>query len=70
MLDGWGNSDTIRSIEYVRGSDFADAINMDDRANRVWGNAGDDRINGAGGNDVLDGGGGNDTLAGAGMTIL
>jgi Ca2+-binding RTX toxin-like protein len=64
VLDGWGNSDTIRSIEYVRGSDFADAINMDDRANRVWGNAGDDRINGAGGNDVLDGGGGNDTLAG------
>ena len=64
VRDGWGGVDTIRVIENVRGSGHADVINMDDRANVVWGYGGDDAINGAGGADDLDGGAGNDVLSG------
>ena len=64
VRDGWGGVDIIRVIENVRGSEHADVINMDDRANAVWGYAGDDVMNGAGGADVLDGGAGGDRLSG------
>ena len=64
VRDGWGGVDIIRVIENVRGSDHADVINMDDRANVVWGYGGDDAISGAGGADELLGGAGNDVLSG------
>ena len=54
--DGFGNRDTLISIENVIGSDGNDVIT---------GNAQANRLNGGSGNDVLDGGAGDDTLVGA-----
>jgi len=53
--DGFGDTDTLVSIERVLGSNFDDTLR---------GGSGDDRLNGGAGNDVLDGGAGNDTLIG------
>jgi len=49
--DGWGNTDTLISIEGVEGSAWNDSIT---------GNAADNRLDGRGGQDTLDGGAGND----------
>jgi Ca2+-binding RTX toxin-like protein len=49
--DGWGNTDTLISIEGVEGSNFNDSI---------VGSSGDNRLDGRGGNDTIDGGAGND----------
>jgi Ca2+-binding RTX toxin-like protein len=48
--------DTVREIENVIGSNFADTLNGDGNANRIEGGAGDDAINGGAGNDVIIGG--------------
>ncbi|WP_269714068.1 hypothetical protein [Caulobacter sp. NIBR2454] len=54
-------SDTIKNIENVVGSDFADELT---------GSAGVNSLNGGAGDDILIGGGGNDTLAGgAGVDV-
>ena len=49
--DGWGNTDTLISIEGVEGSNFNDSI---------VGSSGDNRLDGRGGNDTIDGGAGQD----------
>jgi RTX calcium-binding nonapeptide repeat (4 copies) len=57
--DGYGNTDTLRNIEDVRGSrDFAD---------NLTGNAGANRLAGLGGNDTIDGGAGADTAVFTGL---
>ena len=57
--DGYGNTDTLRNIEDVRGSrDFSDTL---------IGNAGNNRLAGLGGNDTLDGGAGADTAVFTGL---
>ena len=57
--DGYGNTDTLRNIEDVRGSrDFSDTLT---------GNAGNNRLAGLGGNDTLDGGAGADTAVFTGL---
>lgn len=61
---GSGAGDTLRNIENVLGSAFADTISGSDGANELRGNDGDDTLNGKGGNDTLIGGAGSDTLAG------
>ncbi len=53
--DGFGNADTLTSIESVRATNQVDTLT---------GSAGNNVIQGLGGNDIIDGGGGNDTLVG------
>lgn len=56
--------DTVRNVENVIGSDFADAIYGDDSDNVILGGGGDDLIEGGGGADLLIGGSGDDVMAG------
>lgn len=51
--DGFGDSDTLISIEGVIGTSFADAITGDGNANRLEGGAGDDLLTGGLGADVF-----------------
>jgi Ca2+-binding RTX toxin-like protein len=53
-------------IEDVVGSNFADVITGDARANRIDGGPGDDTISGGGGSDTILGGDGNDDITGGG----
>ncbi|MHA7774488.1 beta strand repeat-containing protein [Roseibium sp. M-1] len=61
--DGFGDTDTLVSVERVRGSNLADTITGNDANNRLLGLGGNDIIDGGAGNDELDGGEGNDTIA-------
>ncbi|WP_306031291.1 calcium-binding protein [Stappia sp. MMSF_3263] len=60
--DGFGNTDTLVNIEWVRGSNQGDSITGSDADNRLLGLGGNDFLFGEGGNDLLDGGAGNDTI--------
>jgi len=62
--DGFGDTDTLISIENVDGGRFDDDITGDSGSNRLRGLAGDDTLRGGGGNDTLDGGKGNNLLVG------
>ena len=53
-------TDTVTSIENVRGTAFADRLTGDKNANVLSGGAGDDVLRGLGGADLLAGGGGDD----------
>jgi Ca2+-binding RTX toxin-like protein len=64
--DGFGDADTLTSIEAIHGTDFADTIVGGAEANTFDGRGGDDVIDGGGGSDTLTGGWGNDTLVFAG----
>jgi Ca2+-binding RTX toxin-like protein len=66
--DGFGGTDTITNIEYLRGTSHADTLTGDDGANRLRGDAGNDTLSGGAGDDVLSGGSGNDTLDGGSGT--
>lgn len=59
---------TLRSIEIIDGSAFADRILGDDSSNTLLGGPGDDVLEGRGGADWLTGGGGQDTLDGGAGT--
>lgn len=60
--DGFGTTDTLNSIENVRGSSHDDTIIGDGNANRLEGRDGDDLIAGGAGDDDLVGGDGADTF--------
>jgi Ca2+-binding RTX toxin-like protein len=60
--DGFGNTDTLVNIEWVRGTNQGDSITGSDADNRLLGLGGNDFLFGEGGNDFLDGGAGDDTL--------
>ena len=55
-------SDTLKSIENVIGSNYADTLLGSSTANVILGGAGNDTITGGGGADSLNGGAGSDTF--------
>ncbi len=61
---GLGN-DRLVSIENLSGSNKADQLTGNGKANTLTGGNGDDQLKGLAGNDVLLGGNGNDVLVGA-----
>ena len=73
-----GGTDTLTSIEDVRGSRFDDVITGDSNDNRldagdgddvIKGGAGDDRLEGGDGRDLLIGGSGDDLLIGGDKVV-
>lgn len=63
-IDGFGDRDTLRKFENVRGTDAKDKITGTKAANDIRGEDGADVLKGLGGKDILEGGGGNDKLFG------
>ena len=61
---GGDGSDTLVSIENLRGSNFADTLSGDDGANDIEARGGNDIVRGLGGNDTLRGEAGDDQLYG------
>ncbi len=59
---GHAERDSLRNVENLRGSAYADSLAGDNGANFLAGGAGDDTLLGRGGADVLDGEGGLDTV--------
>lgn len=64
VVDGFGDVDTVKNVENVSGTIFADAINGDGKANYFYSDRGSDVLRGLAGNDTLQGGEGNDKLYG------
>ena len=62
--DGFGDIDTLSSLENAIGSDFDDILQGDDKANSLTGRSGDDTLIGGLGDDTLLGGEGIDSLIG------
>jgi Ca2+-binding RTX toxin-like protein len=60
--DGWGDTDTLLSIERLAGSLFNDTLTGDANPNIINGDFGHDIITGGGGADLLQGQRGNDTI--------
>ena len=54
VSDGYGTTDTLVSIESIKGSDFADTLIGDDGRNYFRGQAGDDYIDGGADEDTAD----------------
>jgi len=63
-IDGFGDRDTLKNFENVRGSDYADKITGSGGKNVLQGGDGNDVLKGLGGNDTLEGGDGDDKLDG------
>lgn len=63
-IDGFGDRDTLRNFENVRGSSYGDVLTGSAVANEIRGNEGNDRLTGLAGADTLEGGDGNDSLFG------
>lgn len=61
---GGDGTDTLVSIEDIRGSNYGDVLQGNSLANVLLGHRGDDRIEGRGGDDVISGGYGRDTMTG------
>jgi Ca2+-binding RTX toxin-like protein len=51
--DSWGDVDTFRNVENATGTDVADAIAGNTRANVIDGRGGDDALTGGGGKDTF-----------------
>jgi Ca2+-binding RTX toxin-like protein len=58
--DGWGNTESLSSIEGIEGSAYDDELRGNAVANRINGNDGNDQLYGGGGEDTLSGDAGND----------
>lgn len=63
---GGEGTDSLGSMEIIVGTDFADIMTGDKKANGYFGGLGDDILNGKGKGDYLDGEGGADTTNGGG----
>lgn len=63
-IDGFGHRDTLKNIEYVVGSKFADKITGSSVSNALKGGDGNDTLSGGAGADKLIGQGGADDLYG------
>ncbi len=63
VIDGI-DTDLLKNIENIRGSNLSDMLSGNKEANRIEGRSGNDSLFGLDGNDTLFGGGGNDTLDG------
>lgn len=63
-FDGFGNLDTLISIENAYGTSEGDFFYGSEEANLLYGYDGDDSLDGDGGNDVMLGGGGVDLVIG------
>ena len=61
--DGLGNTDTLRNLEGIIGSNLDDVLIGNSLANNIQGLAGNDIFVGNAGNDTLDGGDGIDTVS-------
>ncbi|WP_095085351.1 beta strand repeat-containing protein [Mesorhizobium sophorae] len=61
VIDGWGFTDTLTSIEYAEGTQFADIITGTSGSNYLAGDEGNDTLDGKAGADAMQGGAGNDT---------
>ena len=59
-------TDTLKEMEVVDGSPYADTIDGDALANQLAGKAGNDKVFGQGGTDTVWGGDGTDTVGGGG----
>ena len=64
VSDGDGGTDTLRNIERISGSNFADQLTGNSAANWLNGEMGNDLVLGGMNDDSLDGGAGDDTLFG------
>ena len=62
-LDGFGNTDTLRNLENLTGSNFDDVLISNALSNTLKGMPGNDLLIGNGGDDILDGGDGIDTVS-------
>lgn len=62
--DGYGDQDTLSSIEQFVGSEFADVITGDSSNNIIAGEGGNDTLLGGEGDDFLIGNGGQDSMDG------
>lgn len=62
--DNWGNTDTLRNIENVTGSQGADSLTGSSQNNWIDAGAGNDTILAGDGDDGLKGGQGNDEISG------
>lgn len=63
-IDGFGSIDTLRNIETVFGTAFADTLITGAGGNTLNSMEGNDTLTGGAGRDKLDGGAGNDTMSG------
>ena len=69
--DGFGNSETMRSIEGLYGTVFGDMFTGGSANELLVGDFGADTLSGGGGNDTVDGGSSDDLLSGgAGNDVL
>ncbi|MGI0486372.1 calcium-binding protein [Pantanalinema rosaneae CENA516] len=61
--DGFDNTDTLRELENIAGSQFDDILIGNDRNNTLWGFGGNDLLISNGGNNTMYGGDGIDTIS-------
>ncbi|WP_165820258.1 calcium-binding protein [Microvirga sp. KLBC 81] len=66
VVDPWGGTDQLVSIEGVEGTAYADTLTGNDRDNSLYGLEGNDHLIGLGGNDFFVSGQGVDTVEGGG----
>lgn len=64
--DGYGNTENALGVERISGSRFDDMLTGDGKANRLYGNDGNDTVSGGLGADGLGGGWGADRISGGG----
>ena len=69
--DGFGNVETMKTVEGLFGTVFGDSLTGNTQANLLLGDFGNDSLSGGAGNDTLDGGSSNDVLfGGSGADVL
>jgi serralysin len=70
ISDGFGNTETTKSIEAVNGSQFDDDIKLGKANGWAWGDEGDDRLEAGTGQQWFGGGEGEDTFVFAALNTL